>query len=451
MNQVEVMDLTVVCTGFPEMPEAEIHRENLLDTLDTIFGGDTHLIVIEGLEGVGKTILLSQYAKRHRHHVFSLFIKPGSRLAYAPEYLKLVLAEQLHWALHRELLNDETVDDALLRTQLIALQKRAHRTREKYYFIIDGLCEIPPEDSDVQDIILKDILPLGLSNFCFLLSGDLQNLSSAFHRSIHAKSFFVAPFSLDETSKYLTDLNLSRESTEDLYKMCRGLPGNLTIVRRMLQAGIDVQTLVKEEPAQLPDFLAIEWREVKKAIGDDQVLLAVLAYARTDCTIDELARISGRDTLSVESYLKRVGIIKVETQSGNVSFVSEAHRRYAASQLKSLKEEASQLLITYLVQNKDSEAALSHLPTYYEQAGQLNELLGYLTPQYFDRLIDHSQSLAPLYHKADLGLQTADILRRNEALVRFGIQKSVLSELTRSVVWRSEIEARMQLKDFTAA
>src|SRR5438876_10789567 len=111
MNKAEVMDLTVACRSFPEAPDSEVRRENLLDTIDTIFGGETRLIVVEGLEGIGKTILLSQFAKRHPHHVLSLFIRPSSRLAYAPEYLKLVLSEQLHWALQQEVLNVETVDE----------------------------------------------------------------------------------------------------------------------------------------------------------------------------------------------------------------------------------------------------------------------------------------------------------------------------------------------------
>jgi hypothetical protein len=156
MTEAEVMDLTVACRTFPETPEAEVHRENLLDTIDNIFIGETRLIVIEGLEGIGKTNLLSQFARHHPHHVLSLFIKPSSRLAYAPDYLKLVLSEQLHWALHHEVMNAETVDEGVLRTQLISLQKRAHRNRESYYFLVDGMGDIPREDSQFQESILKD-------------------------------------------------------------------------------------------------------------------------------------------------------------------------------------------------------------------------------------------------------------------------------------------------------
>jgi hypothetical protein len=451
MTEAEVMDLTVACRTFPETPEAEVHRENLLDTIDNIFIGETRLIVVEGLEGIGKTNLLSQFARHHPHHVLSLFIKPSSRLAYAPDYLKLVLSEQLHWALHHEVMNAETVDEGVLRTQLISLQKRAHRNRESYYFLVDGLGDIPPEDSQFQESILKDILPLGLSGFYFLVSGDLHLLSGNLHRLVRAKSFPVPTFSFDETMKYFSDVNIPRESVEDVYKMCRGLPGNLAIVRRMLQSGTSVQSLLEEEPSRLPDFLAIEWREVNANNIADRKLLAVIAYSRSVYSVEDLARILDRDSSNVHLYLKSLGIITIDNESGEVSFVSEAHRRYVATQLNDLKEEANNILIDDLLKDKTSEAALSHLPTYYQQAGRLTELLGYLTPEYFANLIDHSQSLSPLYQKADVGLQTAETLRQNEALMRFGIQKSVLDELTRVVAWQSEIEARMRLRDFATA
>ena len=308
MSKAEVMDLTVVCRSFPDTPDSEVRRENLLDTIDTIFGGETRLIVVEGSEGIGKTILLSQFAKRHPHHVLSLFIRPSSRLAYAPEYLKLVLlSQQLHWALHQEVLNVETVDEALLRTQLISLQKRAHRNRENYYFIVDGQVDIPLEDSQLQELVLKDILPLGLSGFCFLLSGDLQQLSGSLHRSVRSKSFPVPTFFLDETLKYLADLNLPRESIEDVSRLCRGLPGNLASVRRMLQAGTDMQSLLEKEPSKLPDFLAIEWREVKTADAASRMLLAVIAYARTAYSVEGLARILGANASLIESYSRAWG------------------------------------------------------------------------------------------------------------------------------------------------
>lgn len=137
MSKVEVMDLTVVCRSFPESPNFEIRREHLLDTIDKIFEGGTHLIVVEGVEGIGKTTLLAQYAKRYPYHALSLFIRPSSRLAYDPEYLKLDLSEQIHWILYKEIFDSKLEDESFLHTQLPILQKRAQKSFKPFYFIID--------------------------------------------------------------------------------------------------------------------------------------------------------------------------------------------------------------------------------------------------------------------------------------------------------------------------
>ncbi|MBI1924586.1 ATP-binding protein [Candidatus Poribacteria bacterium] len=451
MSKVEVMDLTVVCRSFPESPAPEIHREHLLDTIDKIFEGNTHLIVVEGAEGIGKTTLLAQYAKRHPDHVLSLFIKPTSRLAYDPEYLRLVLSEQVHWALHKKVLDFEPLDESFLRTQWTKLQKQAQRNRETFYFIIDGLQDIPKEDLRIQDIILKEILPLGLSGFRFLLAGDLGQLSDVIHKSIPRKSFPLSGFSLDETERYLKNLNLDRQSFEDVHKMCQGVPGYLAIVSRMLQSGADIENISTEGPDNLPDFLAIELRKIETISDEQKKLLAVIAYGRKGYPIEDLARILGLENTTIESFVQGLGFVTIDPQNNEVSFVSEAHRKHAANQLRNLKEEANNLLIDDLLKDPDSNTTLTHLPDYYEQAGRLNEILDYLTPDHFTKVLEHSQSLHPVHHRAELGLMTAGKLNQNEALMRFSMQKSVITELDGAEIWRSEIEARMSLKDYDSA
>lgn len=445
------MNLTTICRSFPESPNLEIRREHLLDTIDKIFEGGTHLIVIEGVEGIGKTTLLAQYAKRYPHHALSLFIKPSSRLAYAPEYLKLDLSEQIHWILYKEVFDSKLADESFLHTQLPILQKRAQKNLKPFYFIIDGLHDIPKEDSRIKDIILKDILPIGLKWFYFLLSGDLKQLCGDMHKSVSCKSFPLPTFSVYETEKYLKDLDVTRQEFEDVCKICKGIPGHLAIVRRMLQSGANIKSILDEDPDKLPDFLAMECRKIKEASYDQKKILAVIAYGRKTYSIDELARILALEKSTIEGFLLGLGIVTIDSQKTQVCFISEAHRKYATKQLHDLKEEVNNLLIDDLLKDANSDTALLYLPDHYEQAGRLNELLDYLTPDYFTKVLEHSQSMNSIQHRADLGLTTARKLERDGALVRFSLQKSIITELEGIEIWRSEIEARMALKDYDAA
>jgi hypothetical protein len=450
MNNVEIVNSTVICRNFPEAPHSETHREHLLDTIDKIFELGTQLLIVEGLEGIGKTTLLAQYAKRHADHSLSLFIRPSSRLAYAPEYLKTVLSEQIHWVLNKEALTSETIDESFLATQLGILQRRAIKARETYYFIIDGLHELPQEDIRIQDVVLKDILPLGLSGFRFLMAGDIKQLPSNLHK-IPSKSFPLSAFSLDETEKYLYDLSLNRDDIEDIYKMCGGVPGHLEIVKRMIQSGIGLQTILNEDPDNLPDFIALEWQKIEPISDAQRKLLAIVAYGRKEYTTDELGQILTWESSFIASNLNGINFITIEPNTHSVKYVSEAHRRYAVNKLRNYKDEASNLLIDFLLKDAESDAALSYLPTYYEQAGRLNDLLQYLTPDYFTKILERSQSLGPVRRRAELGLTTSRKLNREENLMRFSIQKSVLTEFEGAEVWRSEVEARIALQDYESA
>ena len=49
----------------PVLPEPCIGRESILDTLDGMFEEGNDLIVLEGPEGRGKTVLASLFARRH--------------------------------------------------------------------------------------------------------------------------------------------------------------------------------------------------------------------------------------------------------------------------------------------------------------------------------------------------------------------------------------------------
>jgi len=83
-STLEVMDLTTICHSFPQMPELLIPRDNLLNTVERMFGGDIELVMIEGEEGLGKTTLLAQFAQWHPNRTFSIFIKAASRFGYDP-------------------------------------------------------------------------------------------------------------------------------------------------------------------------------------------------------------------------------------------------------------------------------------------------------------------------------------------------------------------------------
>ena len=88
MSQVEILDLTKISHTFPVLPMDLIKRDNLVDTLETMFEGEVDVIIVEGLEGIGKTTLLAEFCQRHPYNAFPLFIRPSSKWNYDPGLIK---------------------------------------------------------------------------------------------------------------------------------------------------------------------------------------------------------------------------------------------------------------------------------------------------------------------------------------------------------------------------
>ncbi len=108
-------------------------------------------------------------------------------------------------------------------------------------------------------------------------------------------------------------------------------------------------------------------------------------------------------------------------------------------------------MINELLSNPNSNDALLLLPGYLEKAGKFEDLLSYLSPENFSKLIACSESLGPVQKQASLGVKIAKRLGRDGDLIRFSSQMSVIFSFSRVKVWKSEVEALISLNDFDTA
>lgn len=457
MQKIEVMDLTTVCQSFPEVntgleciTSAIVLRDQILQTIDDMLCGNVQLISIEGDEEVGKTTLIVQFAKSHANNCISLFIKPSYSLGYDPEVLKYDLCNQINWILKKEEIDPEIVDDSFLRNALIRLGIYARNHHQKYYFAIDGLFDIPENPRYYQNLIL-DMLPIGAPNFRFIFSGDLNYLPDNKIKSVKCKSFPLTGFTLDETIKFFGDLPIDRKIVEELHQTCRRMPGRLASAKRILQSGVDPNSIINQMTDELKDWFEIEWRGVDTDNELQALVLAIIAFDPKIHNITELAKVLCVSSEEISNVVENLRFLCTDKSTETLTYVSESFRKFAGTKLLSRKEQSLDYLISYLLQNPKSDKTLSELPSYLEQTERFDELLNYLSPGNFAEILKRSQSLFVVKQKADLGLIAASKLSRDGDLVRFSMQKSILKEIGESDIWRSEIEARMAISDYDSA
>jgi len=433
------MDLATVCRSFPGVPKPEIWRESAIDTIERLFIHGNQVVVIEGENLTGKTVLLTQFVRTHPNNAISLFLKP-TRLAHDPDVMRYDLCNQLEWLLKRQELR--SIQDATplrLRDHLMSLQKLARR--EPFYFVVDGLCSTTP----YVDQLILDMLPINLRGFRFLFSADPEQLASYLQQETALKTHVLGPFSLAQTKEFLSDLDLTDDQIEAIHQSCGKLPGHLASARRNLLEGIDPSIIVSNS-----DWLEIEWQAVDESNKTEQLILALLAFGQRTYSIEEIARIASTQATTVESICQGLRVIRLDSHL-HPQYEADSLRGYAQRRLASLKSEVEERITDDLQSDPTSNESLTYLPTWYTQTGKLNSLLEYLSPDNFVRSLELHQSMVPVERNTELGIAAARDLRRHGDMVRLTLQNSTLRGISNADVWRSEVQARMAVDDYQSA
>lgn len=444
-----VISLYSKCQSFPPVDKAMVVRENILDLVKSLATSECPVVFIEGDDLIGKTTFLMQFAIHECSSTISSFIDPSSKWAYNPDYIRSDLYDQIVYALAK--CDDSAhVDVSMFSNAVYDLNKQAVRGSDIYYFIIDGLDNIPEEDVQIRANILA-LLPFGLRNFRFIISGNSHKLiDDVMLKKVNYVKCPLPGFSLDETRRYMNDSGCKSETIDEIYKITKK-PGMLSAIKRLLITGQISENAIDELPNKLPSLLDIEWKQVDESNNTAVTLLAVIAFDKKVNTVVDLTRILNVSITEVTAILEKLSFISIEEDTKNVKYISEPFRKYVVNKLKDKKDMATNLIITELYANPLSGNSMNLLPAFLSETGNYGQLLNYMTPDYFSEMVKCCQSLSPIIKTAEIGVNAANTLQNNGELFRFGLQKSIICQLDGAAIWRSEIEANMALGDYSAA
>ena len=434
MSQQNLYDL---CTTFPPLPDREVQREQHLETLKRVFHGSAELLVLEGGEGIGKTTLLSQFARQHPDRVISSFVTPVQRYCYDPYALQQDYSTQILSILDPgSSFSPRDARDGVLQRLIRSLGRRYGKNT--FYFLLDGLTEIP--DAVMRGEIAS-LLPIGLG-FPVIVSGESNLLPPVLRDGRELKTTQAVPFSWAEVKEYFSDIETDESKVWEIFQeFGKGVPSSLASIRRSLRAGLDFDRLRGKDAKELFEQ---EWQHV---VNDEvaESIVSVVAHSRHRLTVNSLSQLLDLDERTAFSRIGQITFLQLDRTGQYVGFVSRSVADMAAEMVADTKAEVVERLVKHILSRGEEEYpdSAETIPGYLRESGRHDDVMAFLSPEYFCNAIVKSQSFAPIRKQLQIGIESAVESGENSELMRFGLERSAIMEIESAQVSRYEIEALM--------
>ncbi len=444
----EVASTVTFSRAFPHVADNEIFRENIINTIKTL-AASVHVVVVEGPEGVGKTTLLSQIARRYADRSASVFLSDDDRASFDRETITDNLADQLHWALRQSPRAHDRADPAEVQSYAEELRRLSRKRGQKFYFLIDGLAEIAPHVSGGPRGILEIFPQIGLDAFTFIMSGDLTDLQLAIGRSVRAKSFPVIDFGLEDSLHFFEGVVDQRETAARLHQISEGSPEKLSSLRRLIMAQHPVDALLDSLERSKQHVFLKEWEQRDRKNDRQQWFLAQLCYDDKRHTESSLSEATGIPLATIRGWISSLTFLATDPATGNVCFNAPWFRRQGQRELQQYRSSVHKAIVRQLLLPGSDSNRLATITQLEESA--LPELLKSLSPDYIMEILRRTGSFTKVEQTVAAGLRAARRQERHTESLRFGINKSVLTEFLRFGADASEVTALAALGDYSGA
>lgn len=442
MDQLDFAQNWNFARDFPVIDANTIARPYFLETIVDILTPENPVVFLEGDEGDGATTTLAQFCLKYPDQTFSLFIKPASRFAYSLDYLRLALAEQFYWYLYSKVFDKPFLDHSEFSTLIHHVRRK--KKASTLYFVVDGLHQIPSEDQRMVESIIKEVLPLGIDNFRFIISGQQAEIGKYISK-VGSKPYQQLRFRPEDTEIYLAGLGIQPQDISEIHKICKGVPGRIASVKRLLQGGTTLQSILDSEPSKYLEFIRLEFDALETLNQLCLLVLGVMTFAKRPLSKNELAEITGAVEIDFTKIQTSCSFLNCNINSGTMEFVSESHRRFAEKRLEPFQNEALARQVDYLLQNPNSEMALRFLPSYYQQLNQQQAIVDLLSTDHYAKLLETTQSISALRNRADLGAKSASLLKQATGVFKFSLQRSIFVAVASQDALESEVAALVAL------
>jgi len=446
MNNEE-LDLTYLSINFPAIIQSPLDKSNYIDAIERYLSDDNKMVFVSGIQGVGKTYLLSEFARKNKATTVSIFVNNRDKSTYDPRNVELDLSNQICYLLNKYELEESNYNTGHLRSFNIGLKRYIKKTNKRIYFLFDGLEHIPEYNLRLLEDVFAQ-LPLYSLNTYFIFSGNENIIRNALSciSSISSKEFLLPPFSLDETKIYLNQISpLIAEQAKEVYNLTNGVAYKLAFIKRLISRGISVSQIINGN-GEGEDFFEYEWKQIDEDNNELITLLSIMAFCDHKFSLDVLAKVSGYTENEIETLLNNISFISVsKSDCIYFQYAHDLYKKYARHKLQAMETNIKDKLLEYYLGEPDNYNKIVSLSSFYENNHRWNEIINILTPYNYNLLLDKNKSIRSILSLTDKGIKASSEINSIEDLFKFSLYKSVLLEYQQMDIWKSEIEAKTKL------
>lgn len=453
-TSAKLMNLNFFSLNFPNAIPGELNRENVISTIDKILESDVNLLIINGEEGIGKTTILKQYAESYPDKVISSFLNPFKELYSSTDLLLNDLYHQIHWLLYGEK-SSETgqIDFDKFRDIFFVLKRERRLKTVDLMFLVDGL-EYINDERNLGTIL--SLLPIGDLGFKVIVSAKEEIVKKFVKRipNVQQSTYPLSSFSTEETKKYFSDLgrDFSDAEIKQLWHAGnKGVPGRLQAIKRGLsQKNLAISAFL-DEFELLEDIHEFDWEHLLQL--NDPLATEIVKYTAVDAnlyTVSRITRILSKEEGQILQSIGRIPFVYINNNS-EIVFNSTSSKRYFERKFAGDKSEISKANIGYYLKEKSEPESLIQLSKYYTQEKDYESLVQLINEEYFPKVIKFSQSLSHIQDLVSTGYNAARKIENDQRLLAFSLHGSLIENIEGLHIWESELEARIELGDYSNA
>lgn len=452
----EVVNMNYLSTTLDPSPSREIIRSNYLDLI-TKHLKSNNVLCLTGDRGVGKSVLLEQFARSHPENCVCFFYNGMDRSDFDPEIFAHDITAQLYWYSYHDSnsYNEQLVDEISLEKVVYPARRKAKNSDKPLYFVFDGLDKTPIEIKDSILNILGKVL--WTKNTRYIFSGSQNDIKKLL--GDNTKWSFcedeLPNFSEAEVRQYFSKAN--KDITDDhyqlLYEVTHGNAARMDGVWRKFVDKDRLTELWNSDPKALEDLYADDLKMIKE--NEDGIVLdffTLLTYAMIPMTVAIASKTFG----ITEDEVRDLACRYKDYMSCNDDILRlhpDGFRKYLIDNLSENRKAVDMKLIPVLESKEYNAKYCNVIPSIMKSDDMPVEIINYLNAENTRNIMVNKESQASFDEQCEFGYDAWTKRKEHflDSAFRFALNKTSTREIERNELWDHEIEALMSIGEYDKA